>query len=148
MVHVLVVKRTAPGIDDMIVTGTMAKYGLPIFAPHNMNWTLLTELEQLDTIDRISHGRPVLIFKHSTRCSISSAALGRLERAWTAENDALGTSYFLDLIRHRALSDAIAERYNIVHESPQVLIIRDGKCVDVAAHFGITYADTVAALHG
>jgi len=111
-----------------------------------MNWTLLTDLDQLDAIDRASQDRSVLIFKHSTRCSISSAALGRLERAWTAADDAAHQIYFLDLLRYRSLSNAIATRYNVEHESPQALVIKNGKCVDVSAHFGITYADLIAQL--
>lgn len=111
-----------------------------------MNWTPLTSLAQLDAIDATSREKPVLIYKHSTRCNISAAALSRLERAWTAADDAEQTTYYLDLLAHRDISDAIAERYGVEHESPQTLVIRDGKCVHVAAHFGITYADTLAAL--
>ena len=111
-----------------------------------MDWTPLTDAAQLALIDAASHTRPVLIFKHSTRCSISSAALNRLEKAWSTEDDARHTVYYLDLIRHRALSNAIADRYGVEHESPQVLVIRDGRCVHATAHFGITYADTVSAL--
>ncbi len=130
----------------MIVTGTSAKYDLPIFVPHPMNWIPLTDHAQLDAIDRSSQEKPVLIFKHSTRCSISSAARGRLEREWTAGDDAAHAAFLLDLLRYRSLSNAVAERYGITHGSPQVLIIRDGKCVGTAAHFGITYSDTVAAM--
>jgi len=111
-----------------------------------MNWTPLSDTAQLDLIDAASHARPILIFKHSTRCSISSAALNRLEKAWSPQDDTQHTVYYLDLIRHRALSNAIADRYGVEHESPQVLVIRDGRCVHATAHFGITYADTVSAL--
>lgn len=112
-----------------------------------MNWIELTDTEQLDAVDRASQDRPVLIFKHSTRCSISRAALQRLERSWTSANDASTTVYFLDLLRYRPLSNAIAQRYGIEHESPQALVIKNGKCVDVSAHFGITYADVLAQLN-
>lgn len=116
----------------------------PIFG--SMQWIPLTSPGQLDAIDEASTQKPVLIFKHSTRCNISSAALNRLERAWTAADEAAHSTYLLDLLAHRALSDAIAARYAVEHESPQVLVIRDGKCTRSAAHFGITYADTLAAL--
>lgn len=111
-----------------------------------MQWIPLTSPQQLDAIDEASTRMPVLIFKHSTRCNISSAALNRLERAWTPADEAASSTYLLDLLAHRALSDAIAERYGVEHESPQTLVIRDGKCMHAAAHFGITYADTLAAL--
>jgi len=110
-----------------------------------MKWTLLTDLDQLDAIDDASRERPVLIFKHSTRCSISSAALGRLERAWAPADDA-HIAYFLDLLKYRSISNAIATRYRIEHESPQALVIRNGKCVGVSAHFGITYTDLITQL--
>lgn len=111
-----------------------------------MNWIPLADLAQLDAIDQASRIKPVLIFKHSTRCSISTAGLDRLERAWTPADDAAHNAYYLDLLRHREVSNAIAARYGIEHESPQVLVIRDGRCVHHASHFAITYAGTQQAL--
>lgn len=111
-----------------------------------MNWIPLTDPAQLDAIDQASQERPVLLFKHSTRCSISTAALDRLERAWTPADDQVHTVYYLDLLRHRSISDAIAARYGVQHESPQVLVIRHGRCSQHASHFGITYAGTKSAL--
>lgn len=110
-----------------------------------MNWTPLTELAHLDAIDAASKGRPVLIFKHSTRCSISSTALHRLERNWRPE-DAAHAVWYLDLLRYRPISDAIAERYGVRHESPQVLVIREGRCVYDASHTAITHAGVLARL--
>ncbi|MEO8734384.1 MAG: bacillithiol system redox-active protein YtxJ, partial [Flavobacteriales bacterium] len=101
-----------------------------------MNWLPLTELAQLDTIDAASAEKPVLIYKHSTTCSISRTAKDRLERAWTAENDAQHTVYYLDLLRFRSISNAIAVRYGVEHESPQVLVIDGGKCRYSSSHFG------------
>ena len=111
-----------------------------------MNWQPLTDLAQLDTIDAASAERPILLFKHSTRCNISSAALFRLDRAWTTADDARHTAYHLDLLRHRAVSDAIAQRYGVEHASPQVLVIRHGRCVYHGSHFGINYADVMQAM--
>jgi len=111
-----------------------------------MQWTTLTNVAQLDAIDQASQQAPVLIFKHSTRCNISSAALARLERSWTAANDQAHVAYHLDLIRHRDVSNAIAQRYGVEHASPQVLVIRNGKCVYTESHFGITYADVIGQL--
>ena len=104
-----------------------------------MNWQELETQAQLEQIDRESAQRPVLLFKHSTRCGISSAALGRLERKWQAQDSEKITPYFLDLIRHRDISGAIAAHYTIPHESPQVLLIKNGVCVYSATHLGIDY---------
>ena len=90
-----------------------------------MHWNTLTDLHQLDEIVDISQNQPVVIFKHSTRCSISSTALSRFERAWgTTEN----TAFYLDLIAYRPISLEIAEKFGIQHQSPQVLVINKGDC--------------------
>lgn len=110
-----------------------------------MSWSPLTTLEELDALEAASAHGPVLLFKHSTRCSISSTALHRLQRAWQAADAPV---HLLDLLRHRALSDAIAARYGVRHESPQVLVIRDGRCVYQASHLAITYQDLAVAMQG
>jgi len=99
-----------------------------------MNWIPLTTEAQLEEIVSLSETKPTLIFKHSTRCSISSTALNRLERAW----DALDTpAYYLDLIALRPISNAIAEKFDIEHQSPQVLVISQGSCSYSATHLDI-----------
>ena len=110
-----------------------------------MEWTPLTDVTQLDALDRASLNAPVLIMKHSTRCNISRAALDRLERGWT-DADRSRSIHFVDVLRHREVSNAIAERYGVQHESPQTLVIKDGRCIRSEAHFGITYRDTIAAM--
>ncbi len=117
----------------------------PPLPPH-MNWTKLTDVAQLDAIDAASRVKPILIFKHSTRCSISSTALARMERGWAADMNAGHATYYLDLLRHRTLSNSIAERYGLEHESPQVLVISQGKCVYSASHLAITHQDVAHAL--
>lgn len=100
-----------------------------------MSWKTLNSVEQLEEIKTESYQRPVLIFKHSTRCSISSAAYDRLERnANVLQNISV---YYLDLIQFRNVSNAIETIYGIEHESPQVLLIKDGVCVYNASHFEI-----------
>jgi bacillithiol system protein YtxJ len=111
-----------------------------------MHWHPLTSTEDLQELDQRSMSGPVLLFKHSIRCSISSAAKARLERAWTEEDEQTRTAYHLDLINHRTLSNAIAERYGIEHASPQALIIHRGTCVHDDSHFGITYERVIHAL--
>lgn len=104
-----------------------------------MTWHPLTELSQLETLRAESFQQPILIYKHSTTCSISSTALNRLERAWNAREMEHLKAYQLDLLRYRAVSNAVAEAFGVRHESPQVLILRDGVCVYDASHLGISY---------
>lgn len=99
-----------------------------------MNWIPLTTEAQLDEIVQLSDTKPTLIFKHSTRCSISSTALSRLERAWDADES---PAYYLDLITYRPISGAIAEKFAVEHQSPQVLVIKQGKCTYSATHWDI-----------
>lgn len=98
-----------------------------------MNWTPLTDLAQLETIVSESQTEAVVVFKHSTRCSISHMAKGRLDRGESFKQK----TYYLDLIEHRDISDALANRFQVHHESPQILIIRNGECVYAESHNGI-----------
>lgn len=102
-----------------------------------MKWNELSDITQLDLIDQESVNQKVLVFKHSTRCSISDAALGRTERKWNDANADVLKPYYLDLIAHRDISNAIATRYNVMHESPQALIISNGKCIFSQTHMSI-----------
>ena len=107
-----------------------------------MTWHPLTSSEQLDTLLAESADRPVAVFKHSTKCSISAAAKTRLERQW---DDAIGDSvtlYYLDLLRYRTVSTEVATRLHVIHESPQLLLIQNGRCTYNASHFAIR-SDTV-----
>lgn len=99
-------------------------------------WNNLTELKQLDTIVEESADTPVIIFKHSTRCPVSRMALKNFENEYSiGEEEA--TPYFLDLIAHRDISNAIAERFNVIHQSPQVIVIKNGTSVYDESHDGI-----------
>lgn len=99
-----------------------------------MNWIPLRSEEELERIIALSNDQPQVIFKHSTRCSISSVAKNRLERANVPDNAAF---YFLDLLAYRSLSNSIAERFAVDHESPQILVIKNGKCVYDESHMSI-----------
>ena len=100
-----------------------------------MNWVALTEETQLETIKEESESQPVVIFKHSTRCSISSMAKMRLEREEEPEGIKF---YYLDLLSYRPISNKVADVFHVVHESPQVLLIKNGECVYEESHNGIT----------
>ncbi|GAA4845509.1 bacillithiol system redox-active protein YtxJ [Algivirga pacifica] len=108
-----------------------------------MDWNSLTSVEQLQEIKEISKNEKVLIFKHSTRCSISAMALNRLERAWKEETPI--KPYLLDLISYRDVSNQVAQEFAVDHQSPQVLVIENGICVYDTSHMGISYNAVVAA---
>lgn len=100
-----------------------------------MKWQHLESLEQLDALHQESQGRPVVIFKHSTRCSISAFAKHRFELGWPDEPKA--SAWLLDLIRFREISNEIAHRYGVAHESPQVIVLAGGQAVYHASHMDI-----------
>jgi len=89
-----------------------------------MNWIVLESESQLEDIRQRSADRPQVIFKHSTRCSTSALVKHRLERASGPQNVDF---YYLDLLSYRPISNQVAESFRIHHESPQVLIIRNGE---------------------
>lgn len=96
-----------------------------------MNWIQLTTLDQLQEI-KAATGYSA-IFKHSTRCSISMMARKRFEIDWSAIPE--GTPvYFLDLIAYREVSNTIADIFQVHHESPQLLLIKDGECIYETSH--------------
>jgi len=99
-----------------------------------MNWNTLSSVEQLEEIKSASYQQPQLIFKHSTRCSISSMVRSRLERSETPSNISF---HYLDLLAYRQLSNQVAEDFSVYHESPQVLLIKNGECVYDESHQGI-----------
>jgi bacillithiol system protein YtxJ len=99
-----------------------------------MNWITLTNEQQLHQLKANSKVKPQVIFKHSTRCSISSVAKNRLERS--SQPDEIDF-YFLDLIKFRTISNKIAEDFKVYHESPQILVIKNGECIYDESHSGI-----------
>jgi bacillithiol system protein YtxJ len=106
-----------------------------------MKWIILDSEQELEKIKELSNTQAVLIFKHSTRCSISSTALNRLERSWKDEEMKDIKPYHLDLITYRSISNKIADTFNVPHESPQVLLIKNGKCIYNASHLSISYKE-------
>lgn len=110
-----------------------------------MQWKSISKTEQVIEIIERSKKIPVLIFKHSTRCSISAAALSRLERNWKEENRDQLDCFFLDLLQFRDISNQIAECFALIHQSPQALIIKNGKCVFSQSHSEIRLKDLLEA---
>ena len=85
-------------------------------------WIRMMEVEQIEELVE-KDGRPKIVFKHSTRCSISSMALSRFEKEWNENTNV--ELYFLDLLAHRTISDLIAQRSGVQHQSPQVIVFID-----------------------
>ncbi len=108
-----------------------------------MNWIALEREEQLEQVIADSRQHPVVIFKHSTRCSISTMAKGRLDRS---EEPQGMDFYYLDLIKYRSLSNQIAEVFHVHHESPQILLIKDGNCTYEESHNGIDMEELLAQI--
>lgn len=105
-----------------------------------MNWITLNTIAQLNEF--ITSNSPVIIFKHSTRCSVSSMAKRNLEfdKNLIPED---AKFYYLDLIAHRDISNKIVELWNIRHESPQILVIKGEECIYNASHSDIEMQDIV-----
>jgi bacillithiol system protein YtxJ len=106
-----------------------------------MSWIILNSEAQLDKLNRDSADRPQVIFKHSITCSISAMIKNRLDKSlFPASMD----FYYLDLINNRQISNQIAEMYKIRHESPQILLIKNGECVYTESHGAINMDDIIA----
>ncbi|MBI1783028.1 MAG: bacillithiol system redox-active protein YtxJ [Sphingobacteriales bacterium] len=103
-------------------------------------WKNLQDDLQLESIIIASENKPQVIFKHSTRCGTSSLAKSRIERNFNETNIDF---YLIDLIKHRNLSNKIAETFRVYHESPQVLLIKKGECIYEESHLGINLDEII-----
>ncbi|WP_298393309.1 bacillithiol system redox-active protein YtxJ [Flavobacterium sp.] len=97
-----------------------------------IEWRQLTDLGQLNEIIDLSNETAVLIFKHSTRCSISRMVLKQFENEFELKEQII--PYFLDLLNYRDISNAIASQFEVVHQSPQILLIKNGKVIFSTSH--------------
>jgi len=105
-------------------------------------WKPLTTLEQLETIATDSKTRTVVIFKHSTRCGISRMVIRQFEGAYDIDPEKMDL-YYLDLLAYRNVSDEVGFKFQVLHQSPQLLVIKNGVAVTHASHSGIQ-ADALA----
>lgn len=108
---------------------------------NKMNLIALTNESQLTAI--VNDSATVVLFKHSTRCSVSNMAWKMFQQEW---NNNESPVYYLDLLNYRSVSNAIASQFQIEHESPQVLVIKNGVCVYHATHQAIDAAIVQAVL--
>jgi len=112
-----------------------SKPDLPAFP-----WIALEQVDQLNEIIEQSYEKPVVIFKHSTRCSISRFAL----RQWESDcqTESLTVDFFLiDLLNFREVSQQVSERFQINHESPQIIVLKEGKAISHASHQDIQWEE-------
>ena len=100
-------------------------------------WKVLEDEAQLDEILATSKEKPVVIFKHSTRCGVSEGAKYTLMENWDFEGNELDF-YYLDLIKYRPISNRIAQDFQVTHQSPQVLLVKDGKVAFHTSHHRIS----------
>lgn len=113
-----------------------------------MNWEKIVNVGQLEDLKKQSEEKPVLIFKHSNRCSISSMAFDRLKRNWKDSDFEKVSPYFLDLINYRDISNQIAQEFGVYHQSPQIILIKNGKAVYDNSHMGISYGEIMRKVEG
>jgi bacillithiol system protein YtxJ len=102
----------------------------------NKEWLVLTNKDQLEELINNSFIKPVLIYKHSTRCGLSMVTRKRLEEGWEQIRKKADL-YYLDILAYREVSDKIALRFEVPHESPQILIISEGEVIYNTNHSGI-----------
>jgi bacillithiol system protein YtxJ len=100
-----------------------------------VGWRQLTDLGQLNEIIDLSTENPVLIFKHSTRCSISRMVLKQFENEFDLQDKVI--PYYLDLLEFRNVSNEIASRFRVFHQSPQLIVIKDGIAIFNDSHGSI-----------
>ena len=103
----------------------------------NVNWIPFNSLEQIKTIKELSKSETILVFKHSTRCGISSMVIKRFENLFDSSMNNIKV-YYLDLLNFRAISDEVGYSFQVQHQSPQLLIIRNEVAVLNVSHYDIT----------
>ena len=108
------------------------------FNKSSFNWTNIVSYNNLEDLMKLSYDHKLLLFKHSTRCSISSMAKNRIE---VVNQSKIKNCFLLDLISYREISDKIESIFQVKHESPQVLIIKDGKCIQHLSHMEINWSN-------
>ncbi len=100
-----------------------------------MEWIALNDKKQIDDILTLSETKYIVLFKHSTRCIISKMALRNFEHDFVPDDRVTG--YFLDILNFRELSDGIADQFKVMHQSPQIILVKDRKAIYAESHEGI-----------
>ena len=105
-----------------------------------INWNKLENISDIDAIIDQSELNTIVIFKHSTRCGISSSVLRRFEKQTKFTTDRTNF-YLLNVIQYRNISNEISQQLSIHHESPQLLIIKQRKVIAHDSHYDILNMD-------
>ncbi len=119
------------GIFNKIFGGTSEKKEEKV-----LPWIFLTSENQLEEIEKKSFEKPQVIFKHSTRCSISSISLNKFVEKFDVPVEEVDI-YFLDLLSYRSVSDEISIKFQVTHQSPQIIVVKNGKAIYDASHYNI-----------
>ena len=109
-----------------------------------MKWNTIASEAQIPLLK--SQTSYVLIFKHSTRCPVSLAALKRMESAWQEEDEKRMRPYLVNVLKERPISNEITAHYGVEHASPQILLIGRSGCLYSAEQERVNYTDLKAAL--
>ncbi|MFD2528537.1 MULTISPECIES: bacillithiol system redox-active protein YtxJ [Polaribacter] len=124
------------GIFNNVFGGNSDKKSKPEKKSY-LNWIPLNSIDQLEIIEKQSETEAVLIFKHSTRCGISSMVIKQFENLFLEEHQNLKV-YYLDLLSYRNISDEVGYKFQIMHQSPQLIVVKNGVSVHNASHYDIT----------
>lgn len=108
----------------------------PVIKTQELPWVYINSVDQLNKIIQTTFDKPVLLFKHSTRCMTSAIALKSFNEEWTTGNE-LCNLYFIDLLAHRDVSDEIEVLTGIKHESPQVIVLKGRDIIYDESHSAI-----------
>ena len=103
----------------------------------NIPWERLIRMEQLEEISIISKSKPVAIFKHSSRCGVSSMVLRQFESAYDLEPSQMKL-YFLDLLSYRDISNEVGIRFQVYHQSPQLIVVKNEVAVHHSSHHNVS----------
>ena len=102
-------------------------------------WKQLTTVDQLNTIAELSKGKTQVIFKHSTRCGISRMVMNQFVSAFDIDSNL--DLYYLDLLNFRDVSNETGFKFQVMHQSPQLIVIKNGVAVAHASHGAINEVD-------
>jgi bacillithiol system protein YtxJ len=111
-----------------------------------INWLPLHSPEQLEEIVTASQSNPCVIFKHSTKCGVSSFIQLRLEEDWNFSEEEV-IPFLLDVIANREVARLVAETFSVHHESPQLLLLKNGECTYDASHLDISVSELRECFH-
>ena len=103
-------------------------------------WNQLTSMELLEVISEESKTTPVAIFKHSTRCGISRMVINQFESNYNIDPEQMKL-YYLDLLSYRSISDEVGIKFQVFHQSPQLIVVKNGNAVHHASHHSIQAED-------